>query len=341
MSKDQKKKLFLLLKISISLGLAGIVYFTVDKKGLLKAISSFNLLSIIGLIILYTIGQILSAYKWQIFLKQIGIRKSKTEIIRAYFFGMFVNVFGFGTVGGDIVRALALAPPKGTKSATLATVVADRVHGLIILLTLGTVIITIVQPEQLGHISLLLSCGGIAGLIALALGWWFGPTLLNMIFPTNHKWSDALNKITSAFPKQKEPLIKASFVSLTFHSLQLFMHLIIAKELNSPLSAIYLLATVPFVNIVSSLPISFFNGLGVREAMYCMLLMPAGSTQEQAVAFGAVWLFVVTIVSAFGVFLLTPDMKQAVKDARSKNSEEATQEEDIPNEISPRKRAIG
>ncbi len=341
MSKDQRKKLFLAVKILISVGLAGIVYLTVDKKGLLQAIKSFSLTGIFSLLILYTLGQILSAYKWQIFVKEIGIRKSRLEIIRAYFFGMFVNVFGFGTVGGDIVRGLALAPPKGTRAATLATVIADRVHGLIMLLAIGTLTISIFRPQALGNIVPLFSLGGIAGLCLLAAFWWFGPNLLNKFFPTHHKWSATLNKITSAFPRRKKPLIKASAASFAFHSLQLFMHIIIAGQLNSQLSVAYLLATVPFVNIVSSLPISFFNGLGVREAMYCMLLMPAGSTQEEAVAFGAVWLFIVTIVSSFGVFLLTPDMKQAVKDAKSNVTRREIEQEDVANPIITKKRAVG
>jgi uncharacterized membrane protein YbhN (UPF0104 family) len=60
-----------------------------------------------------------------------------------------------------------------------------------------------------------------------------------------------------------------------------------------------LLVTIPVVNILSTLPISW-NGLGVRENGYVFFLAPLILSREQAVAFGAMWLFAMTISSAIG-----------------------------------------
>lgn len=66
---------------------------------------------------------------------------------------------------------------------------------------------------------------------------------------------------------------------------------------------------IPFVNILGSLPISW-QGLGVRETAYIFFLSSYLSN-EQAVAFGAMWFLGVTVSSAIGgvVSALTGELK--------------------------------
>ncbi|MFN8389311.1 MAG: lysylphosphatidylglycerol synthase transmembrane domain-containing protein [Bdellovibrionota bacterium] len=312
-SPKRKSPVGMAIRATVSIALAAFVYFTVDRKGLLHSLSSVSLRGMALIFVLYTFGQLLSAMKWRVFVDCVGIHRSRIQILRAYFFGMFVNVFGFGTVGGDVARGLLLNPPKGQRAGALATVVADRVHGLVVLLTIGTVTLALIRPEALGHWTQLMLLGSVGGLTALLCGWWVGPQLLVKFFPQGHKWSDAILRIEQAFPRHPAPFFKATLISALFHTIQLFMHVLIARELGAPISASYIFATVPFVNIVASLPISLFNGLGVREGMYCLLFIPNGVPQEMAVAFGAIWLFTVTVISSLGILFLTPDMKRIVR----------------------------
>ena len=311
----KKKSLGSFVRIGVSLVLAGLVYYTVDRRGVLNALGSVSWRGATTLIILYIMGQVLSAMKWRIFVEQVGIRRSPFGILRAYFLGMFVNVFGFGTVGGDVARALTIIPAKGQRAGALATVIADRVHGLMVLLSIGTIAILVVRPEQLGNLTPLLGIGGALGVVALFAGWWIGPAILEKFFSKNEKLSKLAFALSKAFPRKPKPFLTATFISVIFHCVQLLMHIVIAHELKAPISAPYILATVPFVNIVASLPVSVLNGLGVREAMYRYLFIPAGVPQEIAVAFGTIWLLVVTLVSSVGVLMLTPGTKEIIERA--------------------------
>ena len=331
--KRNKSVLKLGLRTGVSLALAAFIYFKIDTKAYLHALESLSLTSVAVILVLYTFGQLLSAWKWKIFVSCAGIERTPVEIIRCYFFGMFVNVFGLGTVGGDVARGLLLNPPKGQRAAALATVIADRIHGLGILLAIGAVAMTIVRPAPLEYLVNWLSIGGIAGVILWAGLWWLGPSLLIKYYPRNHKWRGAMMHVAGAFPRQPGPFFKASALSFLCHNIQLFIHVIIAHELGANLSASYIWAAVPFVNIVASLPFSVMNGLGVRETMYCMLLIPAGVPREIAVAFGTIWLLTVTIISSVGILLLTPDMKRIVR----KDNKEF---EPLAPEVSPQ-RAVG
>jgi uncharacterized membrane protein YbhN (UPF0104 family) len=48
------------------------------------------------------------------------------------------------------------------------------------------------------------------------------------------------------------------------------------------------------------------NGIGIREGLYTLFFLPLGVPGESAVAMGAVWILIVTSVSALGAFLVSP-----------------------------------
>lgn len=84
----------------------------------------------------------------------------------------------------------------------------------------------------------------------------------------------------------------------------------------------YLFVAIPFVNILSTLPISW-NGLGVRENAYVFFLAPAVLSREQALAFGAIWIIAVTFCSAVGgiVSVMTKDFEKIKEDDAITGSE--------------------
>ncbi|MCB0360731.1 MAG: flippase-like domain-containing protein, partial [Bdellovibrionales bacterium] len=146
----------------------------------------------------------------------------------------------------------------------------------------------------------------VVGAIALAplalAGWLLGPKTLTKLFPPGHRFGNAATQVARAFPHAPRPLLTATAISAAFHCLQIGMHWIIAQELDLPLTLAYLFATVPLVNIAASLPISM-NGLGIREAGYLFLFVPVGVEPASAIAFGALWILAVTVVSALAGFV--------------------------------------
>ncbi len=293
----KNRKIF--FRIIISVILLGFVYSFVDLQALIKTLKIVNPLTALILVLLYTLGQIMSALKWRVFITCAKIERPLLQTIKAYFLGMFANTFGLGTVGGDVSRGLLLNPEPGKRAAALATVVADRVHGLGTLVALGAVSIIFVRPEILEPWAIPLAILVLAG---ITLGWFWGPSFLEWLIPENHKFGKAVRNASAAFPRSLSKFSIATLISLAFHSLQIFMHYIIAKELGTGLELPYLFAVIPLVNVASALPISI-QGLGVREAMYLFVFIPVGVSEEQSVAFGAIWVFTVTIVSALSGLL--------------------------------------
>jgi hypothetical protein len=285
--------------VFISAALLAFVYSFVDFKALLNTLKVVNPWTALLLTLLYALGQLISAFKWRIFINSAGLQRPIGATVRAYFLGMFANTFGLGTVGGDVSRGLLLRPEPGKRAAALATVVADRVHGLGTLVGLGAVSIIFVRPQVLEPWALPLA---ILVIVGLSVGWWWGPTVLTWIIPEEHRFGTAVRNAANAFPCSLSKFGAASAISISFHTLQICMHYLIALELGAELDLPYLFAVVPLVNVASALPISI-QGLGVREAMYMFVFLPVGVSEEQAVAFGAIWILAVTIVSALSGLL--------------------------------------
>jgi uncharacterized membrane protein YbhN (UPF0104 family) len=295
------------IKVLISLGLIAGLYCFVDRAKLVHTLLQFHLSSAILIVFLYAVGQLLSAIKWSLFVRSAGLKRSTIECLRAYLFGMFINVFGLGTVGGDVGRALALYPAKGERAKSFLTVICDRIHGLTVLLLIGTTMAFIVDLSPLGRLADVLRWGGAAGSVFALSFWLISPYFFDRVIKPGHKFSHAVEILPQVFSRSPLFLLKAGAISFAFHISQLLIHYVIAVEFASGLSASEIFALVPFANIVSTFPIAIMGGLGVREGMYTLLFCPFGVSREVAVAFGAVWLGTATLVGSCGAFFIPED----------------------------------
>jgi uncharacterized membrane protein YbhN (UPF0104 family) len=131
------------------------------------------------------------------------------------------------------------------------------------------------------------------------------------IIPSNSRLYYQALQVSNAFPKDKSTLFLITIISAAFHLWQIYMHWIIGLSLGLNLDLIILLSTIPFVNILSSLPISW-NGLGVREAGYIFFLSPVYISESQALAMGTLWIVATTFASIVGgiISLITPEYRK-------------------------------
>jgi len=164
-----------LLHIAASLVMLGIVLGTVDIDRLKHTFFSVPLHLIALVMIGYVAAPLLNCYRWLLFARWGGIHASFLHAVRGYFLGAFVNSFGLGTVGGDLTRALVLACGQPVKAQAVASVVADRLHGLAVRALVGSF-----AALLLGHehdvpdwlLTLLASIGP-----SIIVGWLVGPLL--------------------------------------------------------------------------------------------------------------------------------------------------------------------
>ena len=296
------------IKFAISMVMLALVLRYTNYDKLKATITSIPLWAVVTCMLGYTCGPLLNCLRWMVLAKAGKINTCYPKALRAYFIGMFVNSFGLGTIGGDLARGLLIADGQPVKTAAMASVVADRLHGLAVLALVGSVS-ALALGHQMMDLSLLLVLGSIGPVVVL--GWIFGPWLLPRFFAEGSILKTKAEQISMVFPKDLKTIAFITCISIVFHLFQISLHRVMGLGLGVVVPWSYLLIVVPFVNIVSSLPISW-NGLGVRENAYVFFFYPAVLTKEQAVAFGAIWLLSVTTASAVGgiVSVLTPEARK-------------------------------
>ena len=287
-----------LIKLVISLLMLALVVRVVDLQRFVAVLRSIPPLAVVTVVIGYALGQLLSAWKWWLIARASNIPSSLGNAIRAYFIGMYVNCFGFGIVGGDLTRGVMLAGAEGPKAKALATVVADRAHGLAVLAFLGTCSAALLGSGASGLDPLF---RWLLAFIAMgvAVGWIAGPKLIVRLCKPDSKLGYIARDVSDAFPRNPRSMLAVTLISVAFHILQIALHAAMAWAVSAPIPMTVLLIAIPFVNILSSLPISW-QGLGVRENAYAFFLVPAYLSYEQTLAFGAIWLLAVTASSAIG-----------------------------------------
>lgn len=318
-----------IIKIGVSALMFGLVLHLTNFERLGHVIGEIPLLAALTVVAGYVLGQLMSSYKWYLIVRSAGVKTSYLSALRAYFIGMFVNCFGLGIVGGDIARGVLIAKGDAHKVEAISSVAVDRIHGLAVLTLVG-MIATFALGTQAIDASLVPALIGLS--LCLLLAWFLVPPLLPKFLPREHRLRRKLTEILRVFPRDPFTLIQITIISACFHCLQIALHRVIGHALGLDISWSVLFVVIPFVSIASSLPISW-NGLGVRENAYRKLLTPTYLSVEQAVAFGVMWLFAVTVSSALGgiVAFLTDDFAQLNREV-----ELSVREAELASALEPR-----
>lgn len=325
----------LVLKIVISLVLLGFILHYTGFEDTLKKLSEANLWYVPVGILLYLICQMISAYRWKFLSAPLGFRLSFREFYDYYLIGMFFNLFLPGAIGGDMLRMVYLAKSaQRKKREALLTLLAERGVGLVALLILTSAVslsptlmamdlriplkFLSVGPVYFDLRMLLLSLSSFLLLGYLAL------------------WCIPLERLTQRIPKlailgqakvywaNVGLLFRSVSISLVAHSIMVLMHVMIASALHVHVDVLYLTVVYGIVSLASVLPIAF-NGFGVREGTYLLLLTKAGVPPQTALAFAFYWVIISTCTSLIGGIVL---MKGHYK-TPSAQDEEASDEETL------------
>ena len=115
------------VRAGISAALLAYISYDVDHADLRAALSAVDLRDLVLPLGLFLAGQVLSAIKWWLLGSSVGLSRPLTDYLRFYFIGMFLNVFGLSTIGGDVMRGLYLGDgrPAGPRHQLASSSIAS------------------------------------------------------------------------------------------------------------------------------------------------------------------------------------------------------------------------
>lgn len=282
---------------------AGVLIFLIHRakvQGIADAFGNVRAGLVLVALGLYLGGQLVSARKWQMLARALNFRASYREYASFYFMGMFVNLLGPATIGGDLARGLFLGG-RGRRTLALTSVLFDRVSGLVVLVLLGFAALLIFRQWALPPVLVVLA----AGMIVLLLSsWWILPRAVAFFFPSRHRVRLVVERDLRPFWSDGRLLGRIAAVSVSFHLIEVTVQYVLARALGLELPFSYCLVFHPAVSVITAIPISV-AGLGLREGGYVFFLGLVGIREPAALAFGLAW-FTIMVLGALpgGVLLL-------------------------------------
>jgi glycosyltransferase 2 family protein len=271
------------LRAAISAAVLAYISADVDHGDLRAALSAVHVKALVLPLVLYLLGQVLSAVKWWMLGTSVGLARPLGNYIRFYFIGMFLNVFGLSTIGGDVVRGLYLGDGRRPGLA-LNSVLFDRISGLAILMALGAAALLVFPGYALPWP---LSAGCIVGGVALVVGWWTCPKLVRLL-PVRNRFRRQVEYDLAPFWRDRGLLVRVSLLSLVFHLSQVGVQWLLARAAGTSLPFSYCLVMHPILSVMMALPVSI-GGFGVREGGYLYFLTRLDVEDSIAVTMGLLW----------------------------------------------------
>jgi uncharacterized membrane protein YbhN (UPF0104 family) len=292
--------LIFLLKLAVGIGLLAIFFSQLDLRQFFQAFASARLSYVLVALAMYLAGKTLTAARWALLARPLGFSNPLKDFIAFYYIGMFFNLVGPGTVGGDAGKVFYLAREQSAgaergraEAAALAlvSILADRIIGMAGLVWIAAAALLAFPeyaapiPPLVRYATYALALGPLAAWPSFAVG----RRLLQRI---DHPLAKKLHALGSAYWNRPGLLALAAAMSLAFHLIQVWIQVLIGRALGFETPWSYACVFFPLVDIIAMLPVSF-SGIGLREGGLIYFLNKLGVAPEKAVACGILWLAIV------------------------------------------------
>ena len=170
-------RLLTALKLLVVVGALGYLVFSgkLQWRRFIFASGKWYLLMVSGVLFIGTMVTSFARYK--ILLDAVGIHLRLSDVVRIGFIGCFFNTFMPGSLGGDLIKTAYVIRESGKRAEAIASVMMDRVLGLLGLISIGGVALSlswgeVVENPDMHILSLpifgVLGMAGMCGLVSLA-----------------------------------------------------------------------------------------------------------------------------------------------------------------------------
>jgi uncharacterized membrane protein YbhN (UPF0104 family) len=307
--KNLKALIVFLLKLTVSGGLIAYFLTRIHVERFVETLLGANFSLILLALAFYLISQAISAARWTVLVRPLGIATPFKDLIYYYLIGMFFNLFAPGTVGGDVSRVYYLVKNQGTGEQgrrvptvrAAVSVLMDRAIGLVVLVWMAAAGLLLFPgypvPSSIRSLTFVLAGVLLAGAA-------FAPILRHMLPDVGYSIFVKLRLILGSYRTHWMAIVQGILLSVIVHLIQVWMHVVMGRALNLTIPFSYCLILYPLVGTFAAIPISL-NGIGLREGGYIFLLGLIGVTPENGVAFGLLLFTIIALDSLVGgiVFL--------------------------------------
>lgn len=234
--------------------------------------------------------------------------------------GMFFNNFLPTSIGGDLVKAYYLAHKTKDRIGSFASVLVDRLTGLITMIFIASTTLFFLQSSIISEDIRQVIYGVTAGallLILFVINKTFAKSISGLLAfarPLTMKFKDAYYTI-HRYKHNRGLIIKSLGISIISQLLLYLSFGTIAFSIGSKISAVDALIRIPLISLMSMLP--SLNGLGLREGATVVLFGPLIG-KDSAFAVSILWILAMLMTSVIGgiVYAISPQFRVKFHDLK-------------------------
>ncbi len=282
-----------LLRVAVSAVLLIWIGCKIDWSSVGSAFARLHLGYWLGAVGLLLVAQVVSALRWQCFADQLRFPRTLPQLTGIYFIGMYFNLGLPTSVGGDVVRAWYLDAKSGRRLAAFASVLLDRLNGLMVLVGLACVAVTVVPLDLPWWIPV--SVWGLAGCGLLGLTGLAIVARLDRLRPSRREQLRTMLRILH----QPRTLVATTLLSVIVQVASVLNLWLVGLSIDAPVPSAYYWVLAPVISVLTLLPISV-NGTGVREWAMIIFLAPLGVNENSAVPLAVLWFAVSGLCGLLG-----------------------------------------
>ena len=291
------------LRAIVGIAIVTLLVWRYDARSILRLIMREQFSYFAAAIGVYLSTVVLSAYRWRLLAAILRLDAPFADFLAFRFIATFANTLIPGVAGGDALRAIYLGRRTSRLGEAVASVLADRIVGLIGLFWLAASAAIFLRERGLP--SVLTTLPILTGLIALAL-FVASPLIIRFVQVMPSRFSRYGGFIV-AYLEHRSALLAALALSVIVQSVLAVCQYLLALGIGIDAPLTLFLLFVPVAGVFASLPLTI-NGLGVREGAYLVLFGIAGVDRTNAIALGLLWFACTTIGALPGAlaFVATP-----------------------------------
>lgn len=282
-----------LLRLGVSILLLGWIGWQTDWRALGESFAHLKAGYWLAGVALLIVTQIVSAWRWQYFARELRFERPLWHLSSFFFIGMYFGLVLPTSVGGDVVRAWYLDGGSGRKLGAFGSVFLDRLNGVLVLIAIAC-IATVLCPLDL-PVVIPWTVFGIAACAFLGLA----------SLPLLARWqgfgSQRLQQLHRTVGLLRSPGILwiTTLLSLFVQAANVVIVWLIGLALDAPVPASFYWVLVPLMSLLMLVPVSI-GGWGVRENGMAIMLAPLGVAPGMALAMAFLWFANGAAVSLLG-----------------------------------------
>jgi glycosyltransferase 2 family protein len=286
-----------ILRILVAVVLTAIVLYAANASDVVRATVNANVLWLSAAVALVLIDRSLMAMRWIDLLVALtpGSRPPFSRVLRIFFVSSFVSNF-VPSVAADMYRAYALARCDVHLAESTASVLMDRVLGVLSMVIVGACALPfapdlgVARGLTVALFIAFVACAAAGGVVFSERAGAAFLRLINLLpFNAVRRAAESLTAAVRRYARHHGALARVLLMSIAVQVIRVIQAWCLGEALGLQLPLLIYFAAIPVILLIMQVPVTI-NGLGTTQVAFVTLLGAGGADAARATALSLLFL---------------------------------------------------